>query len=248
MRAKVIDISRWNLVGNYQEVKDAGIELVIMRATIGDFYTDIHFEQNWEGFGKVNMPRGIYHVVRPLTSAVLQFEYFKTVMGDRRPEVAPTLDIEVHEDQEPAIINAVCEEIVELFDDWYDDPDLLTWMYTRTNWWNKWVSGKGTLNVDWVGNHPLHIARYPWDLQPTQPEWPPETTDPGVLPDGFSIWDLWQWTEKGYVNGMDDPHHDKDVSRLPSSTFKNRFFKNNLEERVSIIEDKLALVGGILNI
>lgn len=217
---KVIDVSRWNILKDAQAVKDSGVELVIMRVTIGNYYTDISFEEHWEKYGAVGLKLGVYHVTRPDIKVVDQFNYFKDAMKGRVPDLAVVQDCEVQAGQSPQVVNSTFHDMMVLLDDWYGGP---SWFYTRTNWWNDRVVG-GLLNLDvsWVNGHPLHIARYPWDPYP--PDTLPVGSDPGELPVGFDKWDLWQWTSKGSCPGIQG-NLDLDATRLSSSEFAMKFYE-----------------------
>lgn len=60
-----IDVSSWQGDINFEKVKSAGVEFVIIRVGSkwgmdGDYFIDSKFEQNIEGFNKVGLPVGIY--------------------------------------------------------------------------------------------------------------------------------------------------------------------------------------------
>ena len=55
-----IDISKWNGNVNWKEVKEAGVEFVIIRAGYGTNYVDPYFEKNIENAIDNNMIIGVY--------------------------------------------------------------------------------------------------------------------------------------------------------------------------------------------
>ncbi|MCH7611544.1 MAG: glycosyl hydrolase family 25, partial [Chloroflexi bacterium] len=67
-----IDVSRWQGTIDWQAVKQAGITFAVMRATIGDFFTDDKFAENWQGAKDAGIFRCAYHVLRPDNDAVAQ--------------------------------------------------------------------------------------------------------------------------------------------------------------------------------
>jgi hypothetical protein len=60
-----VDVSRWQGEIDWQAVKDSGIAFASVRATIGDFFTDDRFEENWQGAGDAGIFRCAYHVLAP---------------------------------------------------------------------------------------------------------------------------------------------------------------------------------------
>ena len=68
-----IDVSRWQEDIDFEKVKNAGVEFVFIKVggTIGidgEYYTDVKFQQNIEGFNKVGIPVGIYFYSYAATS------------------------------------------------------------------------------------------------------------------------------------------------------------------------------------
>jgi lysozyme len=56
-----IDISHWQTVSSYQDVRDAGIALVFHKATQGIKYVDEKYKENIAGFQAVGVACGAYH-------------------------------------------------------------------------------------------------------------------------------------------------------------------------------------------
>ena len=63
-----IDVSRWQNGINYRQCEADGVKFVAMRCTVGDYYTDPLFAENWEGFGATDILRTPYLVVAPAWS------------------------------------------------------------------------------------------------------------------------------------------------------------------------------------
>lgn len=81
----ICDISRHNGEVNMVRMKEAGAAGVVIRATIGDYYTDPRFYENWRNAEEAGLNRTAYHVVRPESGAKSQMARFLGVVGQRKP-------------------------------------------------------------------------------------------------------------------------------------------------------------------
>jgi lysozyme len=52
-----VDVSRWQGTIDWPAVKQRGISFVSIRASIGDFFTDDKFDENWQGAKDANIFR-----------------------------------------------------------------------------------------------------------------------------------------------------------------------------------------------
>ena len=71
-----VDVSRWQGTIDWQALKQAGIVFAVIRATIGDFFTDDKFTENWLEAKQAGIFRCAYHVLRPDIDAVAQIAHF----------------------------------------------------------------------------------------------------------------------------------------------------------------------------
>ncbi len=82
-RVSGIDVSRWQGVVQWEQVAAAGHRYAIVRATIGDSYTDPRFFANWDGARDAGLLVSAYHVIAPKVSAEVQMAAFFNVLDDR---------------------------------------------------------------------------------------------------------------------------------------------------------------------
>lgn len=75
---KGIDVSHWQGDINYTKVKDAGIEIVYIKATEGQNTVDPYFSSNYEKAKAAGLKIGLYHFVRAISTdaAILEAKHF----------------------------------------------------------------------------------------------------------------------------------------------------------------------------
>lgn len=89
-----VDISKYQGVVDWNQVKDAGVAFAFIKATEGGDSVDRMFQRNWEASRAAGVPRGAYHFVywcRPWHEEIAQFERIVPVEPDALP---PVLDVE----------------------------------------------------------------------------------------------------------------------------------------------------------
>ena len=171
-----IDVSRYqdssagHNTTNYQQCFEDGVKFAAIRCTVGDYYTDPRFYENWDGFGAVGILRTPYIVVAPAWSAEWDYrkvtaqahwDDFMRVFGDREPDLPIALDCELSRNQSPAYIADLIDELA-----WnvFYAFDRFPIIYTRGNWWNE-----NTQTREVFGQCDLWVARYntsienPWE-------------------------------------------------------------------------------------
>ena len=82
---KVVDVSRHNGELDFVKMVAAGVDGIAIRATVGDYYTDPRFYENWSKAEAAGIYRTAYHVIRPRCDPKAQMARFFDVLGARRP-------------------------------------------------------------------------------------------------------------------------------------------------------------------
>jgi len=141
-----IDVSRWQGTIDWQAVKQAGITFAVMRATIGDFFTDDKFAENWQGAKDAGIFRCAYHVLRPDNDAVAQIAHFGDVVGEAG-ELPHVLDVELTGGQSDRVIQ---QRTFERF-------GRAPLVYTANWFWTPHIGDQ-----PWVENYDLWVAHYYW--------------------------------------------------------------------------------------
>jgi len=186
--AKIIDVSRHQGVINWDRVKAAGVETVIIRATMGATGVDSEYARNWRNSAVAGIShRGMYHYVITEDSATAQVANIRAVTHDDFGNEPLTLDCEPRSDEgvfSQLQRQAYTFKIRQML-------DLLAVhtrvrIYTRASAWvwlttlPAWAEGV----VDWFAHYNTAV------LAPD-------------LPPGVTTWKRWQYSFTGQVAGID---------------------------------------------
>lgn len=198
MRAKIIDVSQYQGDIDWHQVADAGVVAAAIRCTVGNYYTDSKFLQNWEGAKDAGLHVSAYHVITPEYSAASQIDRFQNAMQDREPDWPLILDVELNRNQDTATIVRVVKACLDLAESWVSRKPVI---YTAKWWWNQHMVVNDAF-PDWTGDYALWLAQYPYD--PTPPPNLPEEINPTAIPGGWgqNDWLIWQWTSRGVLEGI----------------------------------------------
>lgn len=95
-----IDLSRWNQVEDFEQVKASGMDFVILKAGGSDygFYEDSRFSDYYDRATAAGLDVGAYYFAGPLflgrTSGVLDAQRFINILGVRKFSYPVFIDIE----------------------------------------------------------------------------------------------------------------------------------------------------------
>lgn len=171
-----IDISNHNGNIDFNKVRQAGVEVVIIKATEGVDYIDSYLEKNYSGAaGKFNI--GFYHFMSERTSPSEQAYDFYNAIKDKQYNVLPCLDIETNSFNRNA--KEVTDRCLEFINRFKDLSGQSVMIYTGGYF--------GRDNLD------SRIKSYPGWIAHYGVQKPMDT--------GFNVVGH-QYTEKGSVNGI----------------------------------------------
>jgi GH25 family lysozyme M1 (1,4-beta-N-acetylmuramidase)/LysM repeat protein len=187
-----IDVSYWDAGIDWPKVRATGQRFVFAKATEGDFYSDPTFDDNWFGAKSAGLLRGAYHFFRCNVDAKKQADYFinyvKTVNDNG--ELPPVLDLESNDAQKK-------EKIIPAVKIWLDRVEgafgKKPIIYSGQYFLQDYLSEAGGGPPAWAKDYPLWLAQYPNQYV--------EGSKP-YLPRGWYNWTIWQYSEKGAVNGI----------------------------------------------
>lgn len=96
MGIKMIDVSSHNGTINWQQVKDSGVQFVMIRSSYGWFYRDNYLDTNVRGCETVGLPYGLYHYsyATNLDQAKIEVDNFLALANNYRPTLPLCLDME----------------------------------------------------------------------------------------------------------------------------------------------------------
>jgi len=148
-----IDVSRWQDKMNWDAVAShaSSVQFAGIRAGVSWGYQDSWFRWNWDESKRVGIPRGAYHVVYPGESVQRQMDAFLATVGEDRGELPLILDCELDHGLSVVQINRTIEGCVDYL---YQKTQRMPLLYTRANWVDTYITGKGTppawlQSVDW---------------------------------------------------------------------------------------------------
>ena len=187
-----IDVSYWNAGIDWPKVRAAGQRFVFVKATEADYYRDPTFDDNWFGAKSAGLLRGAYHFFRCNVDAKKQANYYidyvRTLKDDG--ELPPVLDLESNDGQKK-------EKIVPAVKIWLDRVEAAFGkkpiIYSGQYFLQDFLSEAGGGPPAWAKDYPLWLAQYPNQyVEGMQP----------YLPKGWYKWTIWQYSEKGKLNGF----------------------------------------------
>lgn len=91
-----IDVSAWQGKIDYSLVKSDGIEIVYIKASQGNSYTDPYFRTNYRNAKDNGLKVGFYHFLtaRNTTEAIAEAEHFVNVISNTEPDCRLAMDFE----------------------------------------------------------------------------------------------------------------------------------------------------------
>ena len=195
----VLDVSRWQGEMDFNKAYSAGARAVCIRATVGDYYTDPRFIENWHKAKDAGLLVSAYHVIAPALDAVFisaeaQMDHFLNVLGTRISDFPFVLDCELSGGQQVENITNVIKKSCDILEGYLGKPII----YTRKYWWDSYVSRR-----DYWSDYDLWVAHY------TDAETP-------LLPMDWDTWELWQYSADGNGRGAEFGAESRaiDISRV----------------------------------
>ena len=188
-----LDVSSHQGNVNWQEQRNMGALFAYAKASEALSYLNPYFSSQYNGSRSVGMIRGAYHFAIPnVSSGAAQANYFASNGGAWSGDgttLPPLLDIEYNPYPElgNTCYNMSQSQMVSWIADFsntlYTRTGRYPAIYTTTDWWTQCTG-----NTPAFKNQPLHIASY-------------RTVSPGVLPAGWTKYDIWQYSSQGPFAG-----------------------------------------------
>lgn len=177
-----IDVSTYQGQIDWATAKASGqVDFVYAKATEGLHEVDDQFSRNRVVCKERGIPFGSYHFFHPEEDGELQAQHFLSVAAPVDGELVPMVDVEVDS-------GLSAEAIIEQLSKFNQHCEALLGrkiiIYTDYGFWNGSVNGS-----DAFSGHPLWIAEYNHDAEPT-------------LPQGWNSWVIWQHSSSGSVPGV----------------------------------------------
>ncbi len=171
-----LDLSAHNGDIDFNAVREAGMQFVMLKATEGISFTDRKFADNYRLAREAGLKVGAYHFFRFDCNGAVQANHFLNVIKGLEFDFPVTLDVEESGNPEVhgtgSIVIALEQAIRHLELNGYD-----VMLYTNKRGYRRFISS--------FPDYPLWICSF---------------SDPP----GPDTWYMWQYTHRGRVNGVDD--------------------------------------------
>ena len=184
---KGIDISNWQEGANLQYAKNAGYDVVILKATEGATYSDKCFEGFYQQAKNVGMKVGAYHFMSESSDPARQARYFWDAIKDKQLDVIPVLDIESN--QQGRSKASVTSRIIEFLEEFKSLSGIDCIIYSYTSFINSYIDNR-------VSGYKLWVAEYGRNDGSKQ-----TPSDNNV----WGNWDGFQYTSNGRISTFPGP-------------------------------------------
>ena len=192
-----VDISNWQPNINYQALKNAGVEIAIIKATEANYYKDPYMEKHYNGCKSVGIKVGFYHFFRCNVDAKTQAQYFVNYIQGKSYDVKLVLDIESTEGQSKSTITNMARTFLEEVQRLTGTQPMI---YTYTSFANSYLDSS-------LACYPVWIAHY----SPLNP-------NPCSLCDSNG-WDGFQFASDGLI--ANSGYTNLDINEFKPSVYVN---------------------------
>lgn len=175
-----IDVSRWQGGIDWASVRGAGVGLVYIKASEGDYLIDPDFERNYVGAREAGIPLGMYHFMNAVDEpgARAQAEYFARVIGGRRAQARPAGDLARPRGMAAERFTSICLSFLERVQELTGAQPMI---YAS-------ASGARDYLLSPLERYPLWVANYGVERPEPNPRW--------------SEWTGFQYSDTGRVAGI----------------------------------------------
>lgn len=196
-----IDVSDYDDFVNWQQVRKAGFSFAFAKATEGGTFKAETFPGNWRRMQGAGVIRGAYHFFRPLIDSSKQarnfIDYVTSVEPIQPEDLPPALDLEHFPDKVRKEWESISKaERVSRVRKWIDiveeEIQRKPIIYTSFGFWDSYMSG-----VKDFSSYPLWVANFTSRPKP-------------VIPNEWSTWTFWQYSETTEIPGIPTPDEDGD--------------------------------------
>lgn len=175
MAYKVIDVSSWQGVIDWERVKADGVVGAIVRYGDGDI-VDNKFQRNMRECKRLGIHVGSYIFSRATTKAMARDEANRIISACLPYGCDLPIYIDCEWSGQASVANSICDEFIAVC----NERGVKGGIYANLNWFNNYI------NPNRFAQYPLWIAQYYKVLQAKDP----------------SLFGMWQYTSSGRVSGI----------------------------------------------
>jgi len=152
------------------------IDFIFVRATMGEKARDSKFQRNWDGVNSINKLRGAYHYFRPNENSIKQANNFIRTVNLKPGDLPPVLDIEERpSSQSMDSLRVGLKRWLDRVEEHYNVRPIV---YSGDSYFTDFLEKEFKDYKLWIANYNF------WVESPK------------------AHWDIWQFSEKGSVNGI----------------------------------------------
>ncbi len=194
-----IDVSDWQGSIDYAQVKNAGVEVVYIKASQGNSIVDAYFRTNYDNAKANGLKVGLYHFLtaRSVEEAQQQAEYFSSVISGTSPDCKLAMDFEVFGNLSVDEINAISLAFLQKVQSLTGKEVII---YSDAS------NASNTFGPGLASTYPLWVAQYGVS-QPNTGNWNQyegfQYSDTGTIPGIRGYTDLDTFTEGIFLGATD---------------------------------------------
>ncbi|MCO7190649.1 MULTISPECIES: glycoside hydrolase family 25 protein [unclassified Pseudoalteromonas] len=172
-----IDVSHYQGVVDWQQVAQAGVQFVYIKATDGITYRDPDFYSHFKGAQAAGLKVGAYHFFEPDDDPIKQVDNFVTTVQGLGLTLMPMLDVEITSNRSSQQISSGVAKFIAAVEKRIGCQTIL---YSYGDYWQQNLS-------DQFANQPFWLADY---------------ADSPSVPEQAHAWWLWQYSDSARVAGV----------------------------------------------
>lgn len=156
LRYQGIDVSNWQGYIDYAQVKNAGIQIVYIKASQGTTYKDPYFEINYENAKANNLKVGFYHFLTAtnIQEAEEQAVFFASVISGKQADCKLALDYEQFNGVNNELINQIAIAFIQKIKELTDKEVIIySDLSNVENTFNANVASNGELWLAFYGDY-----------------------------------------------------------------------------------------------
>jgi lysozyme len=190
-----IDVSSNQGTVDWNAVAQANVSFAYVRATLGAQSGDKQFSANWSGLNDGGLLRGAYHFFWPLASPSDQANHYLQTVGTLASgDLPPMVDLEpTSSDPSKDVWPSIPQSSrLPMILGWLTAVEQAIGLKPFVYTYKSFIENLLGSDLPQLSGYALWIAHY---TDAPQPSWP----------SAWANWTLWQFSEKGQVNGVNTP-------------------------------------------
>lgn len=252
LRYQGIDVSNWQGYIDYAQVKNAGIQIVYIKASQGTTYKDPYFEINYENAKANNLKVGFYHFLTAtnIQEAEEQAIFFASVISGKQADCKLVLDYEQFNGVNNELINQIAIAFIKKIKELTEKEVII---------YSDLSNVENTFNANVASNGELWIAFYGdyRNLENVNSSWSNfvgvQYTDRGRIPGINTVVDRDLFTEQVFLSDITElPNTDNPIENYNTETITYIVQRGNTLSQIASLYQttvqEIARINGIQNV